>query len=126
MACANFPDTCVVALDRGCVCGFVIGYVVPVRPEALFVWQIGVDEAHRGRGIGGAMLDELIARDACRGVTYLEATVTPSNDASRRLFEGFAKRHDTSCEQRPFLTVEDFPGDHEEEALLRIGPLSEN
>lgn len=127
MACLNFPETCVIVSENnGCVKGFVVGYVVPVRPDAFFVWQIAVDPESRGRGIGREMLDAVLARDACRDVRYLEATVVPSNPASVGLFEGFAARHDAACEQRACFSSDDFPDKHEPEVLLRIGPLSPN
>jgi len=46
--------------------GFVFGYVLPRRhgpPTTLFVYEIGVDESHRGRGIGGELMQRL-AREA--------------------------------------------------------------
>jgi L-2,4-diaminobutyric acid acetyltransferase len=59
-----------------------------------------------------------------RGVTHLEATVTPSNQASWALFRGFAKRAGAACHEIPAFPSHLFPdGDHEEEVRIRIGPL---
>ena len=59
-------------------------------------------------------------------VNYLEATVTPNNEASRKLFKGFARRMETSCKISPtYLAESDFPAvepAHESEDLFRIGP----
>ena len=61
------------------VVGFVTGYLRPERPDTLFVWQVAVDEAARGRRAAATMLDDLVARV---GVPYLETTVTDDNAAS--------------------------------------------
>lgn len=65
--CRDFADTSVVARDEsGEPVGFVTGYVRPERPDTLLVWQVAVDEAHRGLGLAAALLDGLTARVARR------------------------------------------------------------
>jgi len=131
--CDRFAGTCIVAEEsgaqggaRGVLRGFVVGFVPPDAPEALFVWQVGVDPAARGRRLGSRMLDALAREHAGRGGTHLQATVTPSNAASLRLFRSFSERWHAPCEERLRYRAEDFPGGpdhHEEERLLRIGPF---
>jgi L-2,4-diaminobutyric acid acetyltransferase len=65
------------------------------------------------------MLDYL----ATRGCRFIEATVTPDNVASDRLFAAFARDRGAKLERRPLLDGELFPGAHEPEVLYRIGPL---
>jgi L-2,4-diaminobutyric acid acetyltransferase len=117
--------TSLVATDAADVLrGFVLGYRPPTRPDVLFVWQVGVDPAVRGQGVGRRMLRRLVDDNRDRGVTHLEATVTPTNDASRRLFRSVARELDTACEVRAHLTPDLFPGTgHEAEELFRIGPV---
>jgi len=70
------------------------------------------------------MLDGLVARDELADVRFLEATVTPSNEASHRLFNAFAGRFGARCEVSPFFAADLFAeADHEAEDLYRIGPL---
>jgi L-2,4-diaminobutyric acid acetyltransferase len=121
LACRHFRDTTVVAAEGNEVVGFVVAYRPPTSPEAVFVWQIAVGGDQQGNGLGGRLLDELIARQACRDVTFLEATVTPSNVASKRLFYGFARRHGAEVVETRCFPAEAFPAAHEEEILLRIG-----
>lgn len=121
---AHFRDTSVVAAAGDRLVGFISGYLPPTRPDALFIWQVAVDAAARGRGIAGRMLDDLIARPACAGVTAMETTVTPSNGASRAMFASFARRHGATIDETAGFTGDLFPADvHEDERLLRIGPL---
>jgi len=122
--CARFAHSSIVAETQGRVVGFVTGLLHP-DPGTLFVWQVGVDAAARGRGIAGGMLDALIDSEPCRGARRLDTTVTPSNEPSLALFHGFARRRGAKVEESVFLRSEDFPPDrgHEPEHLLSIGPI---
>ncbi|CAL9558558.1 L-2,4-diaminobutyric acid acetyltransferase [Streptomyces sp. enrichment culture] len=125
--CRDFAATSAVARDeRGEAVGFVTGYVRPDRPDTLLVWQVAVDEAHRGRGIAAALLDGLAARAVeRRGLSAVETTITPGNTASERLFTSFAERHGARLEREELFGTALFPdGPHEPEVLYRIGPLS--
>lgn len=104
----------------GHLVGFVTGFHPPGAADTLFVWQVGVTASARGEGVGGQMLDELISRTRAR---WLEATVTPSNDASAALFRSVATRHDTQVEEVLVYPEEMFPDGHEPEVRFRIGPL---
>lgn len=120
----HFGDSCVVAEEAGKVLGFVVAYRPPTKPDVIFVWQVGVDAAARGRGLGGRILRRLVELPACRGVRYVEATVSPSNEPSKALFRSLARRLDTRCEESPYFGADLFPGsDHEREDLFRIGPF---
>jgi L-2,4-diaminobutyric acid acetyltransferase len=119
LCCRDFAATSVVARSADGVCGFVFGFARPARPDTLFVWQVAVDAAQRGRGLAGRMLDYL----ADDRYGYVEATVTPDNTASDRLFSSFARARNATLERTPLFGAELFPGDHEPEVLYRIGPL---
>jgi L-2,4-diaminobutyric acid acetyltransferase len=129
MWCRDFADSSVVARDREGVCGFVTGYIRPRSTATLFVWQVAVDRAHRGHGLAKRMLDYLgdriflDDRSAIGGRRYLEATVTPDNTASSRLFEAFARDRGCTLDRRILFTGEQFPAGHQPEVLFRIGPF---
>ncbi|MFM1654606.1 diaminobutyrate acetyltransferase [Brevibacillus sp. B_LB10_24] len=124
MAGSYFSETCVVAEVEEELIGFVTAFCLPDKPDTLFVWQIGVSEGQRGKGIGSSMLRALLMRDACRQVRYLEATVTSSNEPSKALFRRLAAEMGTACEVKPCFPASLFPGqDHEAEWTYRIGPL---
>jgi L-2,4-diaminobutyric acid acetyltransferase len=121
---SHFADTSIVAEAAGEVVGFVAAYRPPSRPESLFVWQVAVDGAARGRGVGARLLDAALASDAAAGCHYLEATVTPSNASSWALFRGLARRQGVPCREESGFVAALFPdGGHEDEILVRIGPL---
>ena len=123
---AHFGATSAIVRDGSTLCGFVWAYRLPERPETLFVWQIGVAPAYRGHGLGHALLSEVLARPACRGVTHLEATVTPSNEASMALFRGFARRCGVPVAETAAFDTGLFPDPaHETEMLVRIGPFNQ-
>ncbi len=124
LLCTHFAATSAVAECDGAIVGFVSGYLEPEAPDTLFIWQVAVAPTARGRGVGRRLLDEVIARPACAGVRYLETTIGPDNDASWRLFRGFARAHAAACESRTAFSGADFGAEtHDDEQLLRIGPL---
>ncbi|KQX50153.1 hypothetical protein ASE09_17150 [Streptomyces sp. Root66D1] len=131
--CRDFADTTAVARDaEGRPVGFVTGYLRPDAPRTLFVWQVAVDGSHRGTGVAGALLDALAARVAAeRGLDRMEATVTPGNAPSDRMFRSYARRHGATVTQEVLFPSTAFPGapgtdgtGHEPEVLYRIGPLT--
>ncbi|HJL19330.1 MAG TPA: diaminobutyrate acetyltransferase [Sandaracinaceae bacterium LLY-WYZ-13_1] len=124
LMCDHFGSTTVVAEHADEPVGFVTAYRPPSHPDTVFVWQIGVDRRMRGRGVARGILQALVKRPACRGVRYLEATVTPSNTASRRLFQSFARSYGASFEWSECYPGSIFGEGHEPEELIRIGPFT--
>lgn len=124
LLCRDFAETCVVAKRGTSLLGFLTGYRLPARPEVVFVWQVGVSEDARGEGLANALLDRLLLSEGCRGVKYLETTVTRSNEPSRALFRSLARRLDAELKESPGFGAELFPeGGHEPEPRLQIGPF---
>ncbi len=117
-----FSQTCLVAENEGRLVGFVMAFQPPEQSDTLFVWQVGVHPSHRGRGLATRLLDALFEMNPDHN--YLEASVTPSNQASLGLFRGYAKRRRVRCEEGTFLPSHCFPKKHETELLLRVGPLA--
>jgi len=124
MACKHFSETSVVAVDAGKIIGFAIAFPLPRAADTLFIWQIGVDEMHRGKGMALNMIEDLLARYTSRHFTYLEATVSPNNRSSAALFKKVAKTFHTDCVTEECFPAQLFPDQqHEAEWTYRIGPL---
>ncbi|MCB0948541.1 MAG: diaminobutyrate acetyltransferase [Mycobacterium sp.] len=130
----DFADTCIVAERDGSLCGLITGYHPPTRPEVLFVWQVAVDGSVQGTGLAAAMLDTLthrVRQDRHGHPITVEATVAPSNSASRALFGAFARRHGVPMTEHPRFVTAHLVADqshgadqiHEDEPILRIGPI---
>jgi L-2,4-diaminobutyric acid acetyltransferase len=120
----HFSDSCVVAENQGRVVGFISAYRIPQRPDTLFVWQVVVNRALRGKRIAWRMLESLL--QYLHGeIRQVEATVNPSNAASRGLFERLAAEQGTTLQEETFLEATAFGpgGEHESEILLRV-PLN--
>lgn len=128
--CRDYADTSIVARDSpgaaGSPVGFITGYARPQAPQTLLVWQVAVDDSHRGRGLAGAMLDALVRRARQRqGTDHVETTITPDNVASQRLFTSFAERHQAPLTREVLFDAGAFPErGHEPEVLYRIGPIA--
>lgn len=124
LLCHHFAETCVVAEWDSRLVGFLSAYRPPTTKDVIFVWQVAVHSDARGQGLGGRLLDELVRRPACEGVSYLETTVTPTNSPSLALFRSFAEKLDAHIGKAGLFPNTVFgETDHEEEVLYRIGPF---
>lgn len=123
LLCTHFAAHGIVAENDGELAGFVTAYRPPSEPEAVFVWQIGVAPAGRGRGLGTRLLNRLVERPGNRDARCLIATVDPANAPSNRLFAAFARAQGVPLAHESGFGPELFPPGHAPEPLLRIGPL---
>lgn len=121
---SHFSSTSVAAVAGEQVVGFISGYLIPERPDTLFIWQVAVSDVARGQGLATRMLRHILERDSSAQVRYLETTITPENSASWALFRGLAERLGTGlCESVMFDRQRHFGGEHDSEMLVRIGPF---
>lgn len=124
MWCTYFSETSVVVEDDQRIVGFVSGFIKPKSPDTLFIWQVAVDESERGKGLATKMLKFLLEQDACKQVSYIEATVSPSNIPSQQLFHGLARKLGTEVNVSDCFTAKDFPEEgHEDELIHLVGPF---
>jgi len=127
LLCHHFADTCVVAELDGEIAAFISGYRPPGREEVLFVWQVAVDSKVRGKGLGKLLLQEVLHRPATRKCSFLETTITPSNEASQRLFTSLARDLKARCTVTLCFSNDHFGYEnHEAEHLFSIGPFQMN
>ena len=120
----HFARTSVVAELGGELVGSITGYLEPDAPDTLFIWQVAVHERARGRRLASRMMGEIVDRDVCRGVRFMETTIDPGNAASWRAFEKFAEARNAPTQQSLLFSRErHFAGAHGDEVLLRIGPF---
>ncbi|WP_292651488.1 diaminobutyrate acetyltransferase [Nocardioides sp.] len=120
----DFAATSIVATVDDDPGGFVTGYRRPDEPETLMIWQVAVDERHRGQGLARRMLDDLVDRlSGDQGVRHLETTITADNSASIALFTSFANARGAPIERTPLFEAAMFPDGHDAELLFRIGPF---
>ena len=117
----HFEETCRVAIDTsGAIIGALVGYGLP-NQDTYFCWQIGVHPKHRGQGIATRLLQNVM--ESNDQFQYLEATVAPSNDESRRLFSqiGANIKHGNA---RVEWTKNYFSSSLDvQEDLVRVGPF---
>lgn len=124
LQCTHFRETCALAEAGEEAVGWVGGYLIPDAREALFVWQVAVREAARGRGLAIALVLDILRRPACGAVRHVQATVTDENDPSWRMFRSLAAVLGAPCVREPFFDRDrHFGGAQSTEFLLRIGPF---
>lgn len=122
--CIDFSETCVVAEVDGEFAGFVLGHRPPQRPDTVFVWQVGVAPWMRKQGLARRLIEAFLEQNP--DARFLEASVTPENKPSRKLFRSVARDHDVPCQVQDFMDASLFPDSHESEDLFRIGPFEPN
>ncbi len=125
LQCSHFAETSLVAKRDGELVGFVSAYIVPDRPDVLFVWQVAVAKAGRGLGLASRMLGSILDRARCADIQYMETTITQDNKASWALFEAFAKARSTDLTSSAWMDRDThFSGLHDSETLVRLGPFT--
>lgn len=124
LQCSHFAGTSVAALNQDDLVGFISGYLIPERQDCLFIWQVAVSDKARGQGLATRMLNDILARQQCADVRFLETTITESNRASWALFQGLAKKLNTELHTRVmFDRKQHFDNAHDTEMLVRVGPF---
>jgi len=78
-----------VAEQRGVVGGYAIGMCAGAEGEIL---NLGVAPAHRGKGVGRALVRGMLAALRERGVQTVYLEVRESNAVARRLYESLGFR----------------------------------
>jgi len=125
LQCSHFSSTSVAAISQDEVVGFISAYVVPDRPNVLFVWQVAVGTQARGQGLATRMLQHILDRPFCNDIRYLETTITESNKASWALFNGLSSKLNTELHSSIMFDREKhLDNAHDTEILVKIGPLN--
>lgn len=127
LVCSHFDDTSAVVLDNEEIVGYISAYPHPHRDDTLFIWQVAVHPDFRHRGLAKSMIMNILGRNGLEKILYLEASVTPSNMVSKSFFKRLASHLGIPCQTSSFFPS-NFFGEtrHEEEWLLRMGPLNES
>jgi L-2,4-diaminobutyric acid acetyltransferase len=122
--CRHFGKTCIVAEKQGRVVGFVTAYIPPDSPDSIFVWQVAVDKKERGQGLGVQMLINAFKNAKAYNIKNLDASITPSNQTSIKLFKAVARELNAPFEfEKEFFSASDFGQyNHEPEMLFHISP----
>jgi len=87
-----------VALVNDRIVGYVFAGIEPeswkeLRPQAGYIHDLVVDEAHRHAGIGRALVTAALDWFAARGVHRVMLWTAPWNEDARRLFDRLGFRH---------------------------------
>ena len=124
LQCTHFSNTSVGVFSGNQLVGFISGYLIPERPDTLFIWQVAVDSEFRSQGLATRMLFDILSRPECSDVSWIETTITTKNDNSWMLFNRLTEKLDTDMViSDMFDCHEHFKGANDTELLVRIGPF---
>ncbi len=124
LQCSHFSSTSVIAVSDNDVVGFISAYLVPERPNTLFVWQVAVGSQARGQGLATRMVQHILSRPLCSNVSYLETTITESNKASWALFKGLSGKLNAELHSSVmFDRIKHLDDAHDTEMLVKVGPF---
>ena len=116
--CNDFSETSIIVEKKNNIIAFCSAYFKPKEPNVLFIWQIAVANEYRKLGIATKILNHLKKNLTIKSI---ETTTSPSNKASKKLFEKFAKHHNVPIRKEVFLSASTFgENNHEEEILYQI------
>ncbi len=125
LQCTHFPLTSICASAGESLVGFVSAYIIPDKPNTLFVWQVAISEQARGQGLAQRMLLELIDRPNLSKIRFIETTITEHNRPSWKLFERLTATLNCQLLKSNFFDKQlHFNGQHDSEILVRIGPFN--
>jgi len=125
LLCEHFQSTCVVAENDGDIIGFISAYIPPDRHDTLFIWQIVVIEALRGRGVAKRLLRHLLSRPNLKRIRYVEAMMSPSNEEAQPLFGALAKQCNCSLDEMMTFPANFFGEKNRGQGnLIRVGPIN--
>lgn len=125
MQCSHFSSTSVAAFSQDEIVGFISAYIIPDKPNVLFIWQVAVGTQARGQGLATRMLQHILDRPCCKDINYLETTITQSNKASWALFNGLSNKLNTQVHSSIMFDREQhLDNAHATEMLVRIGPFN--
>lgn len=122
LLCTHFSSSCRIATHKDEIIGFCSSYALPQDPSTLFVWQVVVSPAFKGRGIAKEMIKSVVEVIKPK---HISATIAPSIVASRKLFKKLADEYQSELTVSEFFSSQNFSSSHEEELLYTID-LKEN
>ena len=79
----------VVALSEGIVIGFAsaVHYIHPDKPPELWINEVGVAPVHQNKGVGKAIMSEMLRLGKQLGCVNAWVLTDRSNDAANRLYK---------------------------------------
>ncbi|MEV7652290.1 GNAT family N-acetyltransferase [Kocuria marina] len=123
--CEHFPGTSLVAYVDDEFAAFVTGYMVPERPETLFLWQTASTLNHGVPNLGLSLLKKLVEKvQETQTCKYVEGTIDPANRAIAMQFRLLARLLQADSTTSVMFSAEAHPELEHDELKIRIGPIN--
>ena len=120
---AHFTGTSLVAEDdRGCVVGFVVGFVSPDRPDEAYLHLLGVAPGRRRKGVGRTLWEAFAERVHDRGARRVTTIAWPGDPIGLAFLRSMGFEVDAGPGTRPLYGVPaqtDWNDDRDDQVVLR-------
>ncbi len=82
-----YPNTFVVAAEGDDILGYALISPTGADPDKGLVIAVGVKKDAQGKGVGRALMEQVLAEAKALGMCEVELTVDPANHPARRLYD---------------------------------------
>jgi len=114
----HFNDLFLVAEEEHELTGFICGLISGRDPDTAFIWQIGVHNRCRGRGVSQKLIGEFFNRAQGRGIKTFLVSIDRANSASLAAFRKYADSIDRKWTKIDSLSLEDSFSEHPDQEDL--------
>ena len=84
-----FSNTFFIYEEGGEIIGFIVGFPNTAEVSEFWIYQIGINEDHRGQGIGSKLLSKLITQVKSEDYRYIRSHYQFGNEHSHNLHSKF-------------------------------------
>ena len=101
--------------------GYASGVKSSTEEDVFFMWQIGIAEEFRGKGLSQVLIEKIVNVAKKQNCNILQLTIEPDNEASFSTFNNYAKKNNLIMETAGEAKYNDsLSGKTESETLYEI------
>lgn len=102
---SQFGDSCYILYDEDRPVGFITSLSTA---KGLFIWQIGLLEEYRGKGLSAVLIDSVFKFAEAALIGELSVTIAPENLNSFNAFNNYCAHNGYSFEKSDTLHLSDY------------------
>lgn len=117
----HWGDFCFVLLKEDRITGYVSAIGSGRHRDTIYLWQIGVAEELRHRGMAQHLISAVVGAAVAKGYRTAQVSIAKDNEASRRAFERYATSRGNRFTAMKEISLRDsFSGDLIQETCFEL------